>query len=407
MKKILVKSIIAATFALLLVCPVLSGQNRTEHERQKQRLEKEIEMLDAQLKKVSARTSDASWKLELLNRKVAGRKALVTDSERQIRRYDNEIRLKQLEINKLDARVDTLEFYFNKLVRSAYKNRDAKVWYMYLLASDNLSQAYCRLGYFKNMANQMKTESEKIAATKEELQQQRSQLQLLRKDADEVRAERRAELSRISADQDEARKVVSILKKDVQNYKRQLAQKRREVEALNREIERLVREAMKKAESEPEVKEETSGKTTPSKRTVVDFKLSGKFSSNKGKLPWPVEGPVVDKFGQHYDPVYPKLKLPFNNGISIAVNEGTEVIAVFDGVVKQIVVMPGYNQCVLVQHGSYFSFYCKLKNTAVKAGDRVKLGQVIGVVDKINSKSQLHFQIWKGTQPQNPESWLR
>ena len=112
-------------------------------------------------------------------------------------------------------------------------------------------------------------------------------------------------------------------------------------------------------------------------------------------------------FAFYYHPVYTKLKLPFNNGISIAVSEGTEVVAVFDGVVKQIVVMPGYNQCVLVQHGGYFSFYCKLKNTRVKAGDKVKLGQVIGEVDRINNVSQLHFQIWKGTKPQNPQLWLR
>ena len=88
-------------------------------------------------------------------------------------------------------------------------------------------------------------------------------------------------------------------------------------------------------------------------------------------------------------------------------NAGSAVNAVFDGVVKQIVVMPGYNQCVLVQHGNYFSFYCKLKTTSVKAGDKVKTGQKIGVVDTINGDTQLHFQVWKGQSPQNPEIWLR
>ena len=83
------------------------------------------------------------------------------------------------------------------------------------------------------------------------------------------------------------------------------------------------------------------------------------------------------------------------------------VKAVFDGVVKQIVVMPGYNQCVLVQHGNWFSFYCKLQNTVVKAGDKVRTGQVIGIVDTINGDTQLHFQIWQKQTPQNPELWLR
>ena len=64
--------------------------------------------------------------------------------------------------------------------------------------------------------------------------------------------------------------------------------------------------------------------------------------------------------------------------MTIALAAGTEIKAVFDGDVKQIVVMPGYNKCVLVQHGNYFSFYCKLGTVSVKAGDKVKTGQVVG-----------------------------
>ena len=81
--------------------------------------------------------------------------------------------------------------------------------------------------------------------------------------------------------------------------------------------------------------------------------------------------------------------------------------AVFDGEVRQIVVMPGYNKCVLVQHGNYFTFYCKLKYCSVKAGDKVKTGQKIGSVDTIAGQTELHFQVWKEQTPQNPEQWLR
>lgn len=69
--------------------------------------------------------------------------------------------------------------------------------------------------------------------------------------------------------------------------------------------------------------------------------------------------------------------------------------------------MPGYNKCVLVQHGNYFSFYCKLGNVNVKVGDKVKTGDTIGTVDTLDGSTQLHFEIWKGTTPQNPETWLR
>ena len=138
-----------------------------------------------------------------------------------------------------------------------------------------------------------------------------------------------------------------------------------------------------------------------------DFKLSGEFEANKGRLPWPAVGPVADHFGQHAHPVYKSVKLPFNNGINITVAKGTEVKCVFNGEVKRVIVMPGYNKCALVQHGEYFTFYCKLSSVSVKAGDKIKAGQTVGIVDTIDGQTQLHFQLWKGTTPQNPELWLK
>jgi murein DD-endopeptidase MepM/ murein hydrolase activator NlpD len=120
-----------------------------------------------------------------------------------------------------------------------------------------------------------------------------------------------------------------------------------------------------------------------------------------------VEGSVIESYGQHYHPVYKNVKLPFNNGVTLAVSRGAQAKAVFDGTVSQVVVIPGYNQCVLVQHGSYFTFYCKLKSVSVKAGQQVKTGQVLGTVDTISGEDQFHFQLWKERTPQNPENWLR
>jgi murein DD-endopeptidase MepM/ murein hydrolase activator NlpD len=44
---------------------------------------------------------------------------------------------------------------------------------------------------------------------------------------------------------------------------------------------------------------------------------------------------------------------------------------------------------------------------SVKAGDKVKTGQVLGVIDTINGQTQLHFEIWQGKKAQNPELWLK
>lgn len=370
------------------------AQDTAEYEKRKAKLEKDIELLDRQLDEIVSRSRGELARLTLVRAKVSGRKALIKESDRQIRRYSDEIYLTQKKINRMNAELDTLSLYYEKLIRSAYKNRDARVWYMYILASDDLGQAFRRYSYFRNLSSQARAQGEKIRAARQALEDERSRLRTLKADAEEVRKSRQAELVSLQKEESEIVSIVAQLKKNRARYEKELAAKKKQVEALDRKIEQIIREAMKASQSKGAKQE-------------IDYKLAEEFSKNKGKLPWPVQGVVVDRFGQHYHPVFTNVKLPFNNGISIAVSKGAEVSAVFNGVVKQIVVMPGYNQCVLVQHGNYFSFYCKLKTTAVKPGDQVKTGQRIGTVDTIGGETQLHFQIWQGSKPQNPESWLR
>ena len=60
-----------------------------------------------------------------------------------------------------------------------------------------------------------------------------------------------------------------------------------------------------------------------------------------------------------------------------------------------------------MQHGGYFTFYCKLARVSVKSGQKASTGQVIGTVDTIAGETQLHFQLWDGKDPEDPEDWLR
>lgn len=378
---------------LVSLCMPVLAQNTRAQEEKKARLEREIAIIDKQLKENASKSSSMLADLSLLRKKVSNRKELVAESDRQIRKYNDDIYLAQVQINRMQARVDTLTAHYAKLVRSVYKNRDARVWYMYMLASDNISQAFRRMGYFRNLSNQMKDEARTIRQMQEELEAQRNELLVLKKEAELVKAERVRELDELKSDEKKADGVVKKLKKDRRKYQNQLAAKKKEVNALNREIERIVAAAMKPKSS--------------GKKTVVDTKLDAAFANNKGKLPWPAYGPVVGRFGKHYHPVYKNLELPPNNGVDIALTRGTQIKAVFDGVVKQVMVMPGYSQCVLVQHGNYFTLYCKLKSLNVAEGDKVKTSDVIGSVDAINGQVQLHFEVWKGSSPQNPESWLK
>ena len=381
--------------------PAYSQDTRSQEAR-KARLQKEIAILDGQLRSNAAQSASALSRLNMISGKVESRKKLIAESDREIAEYSGSISAKEREIALMQARLDTLSDHYARLVRSAYVNRSAKIWYMYILASDNIGQAFRRYGYLRDLSKQMNSQASKIIDVQTELKKESEALAAMKREAESIKALRVTEMNKLKAEENDSRNLVSQLKKNKRKYQQDLSRKQREVDALNREIERIIRDATDEKGSGKAGK----GKST-AKRKPIDYTLAKKFEANKGKLPWPADGPVVDHFGQRFHPVYTNLKLPFNNGVTIALAAGTEIKAVFDGEVKQIVVMPGYNKCVLVQHGNYFSFYCKLGTVSVKAGDKVKTGQVVGTVDTIGGETQLHFQIWSGRTPQNPETWLR
>ena len=386
---------IATVLAALLVAFASSAglnaaQQAQQHQRvedeRRVRLEREIDLLDRQLRENASKSSNALSKLTLVRKQVSNRRSLISKSDHEIAVYNDRITAKQREINRLQARLDTMQVYYARLVRSAYKNRDARVWYMYLLSSGSVSQAARRYGYLRGLSGTMNAQALKIRQTRTELEAQQQEIFELKKAAEKLRERREQELKALRADEKTSAGVVTQLKRQKTRYQKQLAEKKRQMEALERELAK----AVSVKSSKP-----------------IDYKLAGEFESNKGRLPWPVDGVVVDRFGQHYHPVYKSVKLPFNNGVTLATAKAAPVRAVFGGVVKQVIVMPGYNQCVLLQHGNYFTFYCKMGSVKVKAGSKVNAGDVLGTVDTISGETQFHFQLWKEKKPQNPESWLR
>ena len=386
----------AAVIAILLALgsPALRAQDTSVQESRKARLENEIKMLEQQLKDNSSKSSSALTKLNLTQQKINSRKALLRESDREIKALGDTIVKYQREVNRVQARLDTMTLYYNKLVKSAYKNRDARIWYMHLLASKNLGQAARRYNYLRGLSGTMSSQAAKIKQTKEELNARLEQVKSLRAEAKKLRASRQIELDRLQDEEKQSKQLIAQLGKQKSKYQKDLSAKKNQVTALNKEIQKIISQAMSA----------NSGKKSSK---PIDYALADEFAANKGKLPWPAEGPIAEHFGQHNHPVYKSVKMPFNNGVNVTVAKGTQIKAVFNGEVKRVIVMPGYNKCVLVQHGNYFTFYCKLASVSVKAGDKVKTGQTIGVVDTIDGQTQFHFQLWEGQKPQNPENWLR
>lgn len=402
MRKFLYSLLLALTVCL----PAMGQKQKTSMktlETQRAQLEKEIATLNRQLAQNSKNSSEAMSSLTLVRSKISAREKLIAGCDQTLRLLNDSIRTCQGEINRLQARYDTLSLYYGRLIRGSYKNRDSRLWYMYLLSSESLGQGLRRFGYLRNLSSKMSEQAVKIRETQAQLEVERERLSVLKEQAEEMRQKVVRERSSLQSEEAEHNRLVERLNKDRKKYQQQLQEKNRQKESLNRKIADLIRQ-QQQAAAKGSKGGKTGAKTTS---TAIDTKLSNEFAANKGRLPWPVEGAIIERFGKHKHPVYQNVDLPQNNGVTLAVKRGSQAKAVFNGTVTQIVVLPGYNQCVLVSHGAYFTLYSKLKSVAVKVGQKITTGQVVGTVDTIGGEDQFHFELWNGSTPQNPENWLR
>ncbi len=391
---------------LLILCAVSAGAQSSSVKRlesQRAQLEKDIELLNRKLSQNSKSSSEALSSLTLVRRKISAREQLIASYDQTLNLLNDSLRICQRELNRVQARRDTLAYYYSRLVKGAYKNRDSRLWYMYVLSSNSVGQAFNRFGYLRNLSSQMSQQALKLKEAEAELQVQKTRLNKLKAEAEKVRKKVVDERTQLRSEEGDASKMVDKLKKDRKTYEKQLKEKNRQKQELNRKIADMIRQQTKK-QSSGGGKKGAGSKTTS---TTVDTKLSNEFAANRGKLPWPVEGTIVERFGKHNHPVYQNVQLPQNNGVTLVVRRGAPVKAVFNGTVSQIVVLPGYNQCVLVNHGEYFTLYSKLKSVSVKAGQKITTGQEVGTVDTIGGEDLFHFELWKGSDPQNPENWLK
>ena len=407
--------VLAAGFLLLAAPQNAIAQNKTIESKKKEagKLQDDIKFLDKQISETKKQRQNTLTELKLLNKKVETRKRLIDRLEEDINRQGMQISDKTKALEILTAKLDSLKASYRRMVIKAYRNRDSRKWFMYIIASENVEQGYRRWSYLKKYSSSLSSLASAIKEESKKIEAERSELSHLQAEKIKDQHEKTEEYNRLKQDQDKSKAYANTLAKQQKKYTQELQKKKQQADRLNKEIEKLISQAIaaerKKAESSAK---KSGGKTPSSGKTYAETpesaKLSGSFESNKGNLPWPVKrGMIVEGFGEHPHPTIKGVKLPFNNGVNIAAPKGSQVLCVFEGVVKQILVIPGYSNCVLVEHGKFFTFYCKLGKVSVKNGQKVSQGTIIGTVDSNQESGEIHFELWMGTQKQNPENWLK
>jgi len=377
-------------------------QSIEELEREKARTIQNIEFTNKLYIDAKSNTSASLNKLRLINSKIEQRQNLVNSIERQSSQISRDILKNQKEIIDLEKELILIKEEYAKMIYNAYKNRNSYQKLMFILSSETFNKAFRRLKYMQQYTKSRKAQKEKIQNTTKELETKNNNLSSQKRIKDELSFEKQRELSTLSQEKTEQNLMVDGLKSKENSLKRELNEKNKIFKELEKAIERAIAEA---AGGDTGLDAETgSNRLSPE-----ELLISSSFNDNYGKLPWPTErGVITERFGIHQHPALRKVKVE-NRGINISTVEGSEVRAIFDGVVSSILPLEGANIAVLVKHGEYFSVYQNLKTVDVKAGDKVRTKQRIGVIftdGDTEKKSVLHFEIWKGTNVLNPSLWL-
>lgn len=137
----------------------------------------------------------------------------------------------------------------------------------------------------------------------------------------------------------------------------------------------------------------------------AEFGSVVRFGAARGKLPWPVKGPLIANFGQTKSGTNLRW-----NGIWIRASSGVPVRAVANGRVVYVGWMHRLGLIVILQHeDGYYTLYAHNQESRVQAGDTVKAGKSIATVGDSGGHRQsgLYFEIRRAQTPINPTTWLR
>lgn len=132
------------------------------------------------------------------------------------------------------------------------------------------------------------------------------------------------------------------------------------------------------------------------------------FPGQKGLLDPPVEGVAISLYGQRIKGRFDTFTI--TNGIDIKVKNGVEIKAVYDGKIIHSGYLRGYGNLMIIDHGDqYFSLISRAAEFYLKEGSHVLTGEVIGITgegDPLYGEG-LHFEIRRGSNPEDPLLWIK
>jgi murein hydrolase activator len=473
-KKISIYSIIIFIIGISVIVTAqkvnYKNQDRGELEKQRTMILAEIKETQAKLSELQKDKNATMAQLNALQSKLTAREALISNINKDISLLENNITSASTDVKTLTLSLDELKKQYAELIRYTYKNRASQSVIIFLFSARNFNDAVRRYNYVKQYREYRRQQAEK--AKDEMLNAQVEQQQVLALESTQknavvlnLKGQEKGLIENIAIKRRTAeavnKAINTAIKREIEIARKKAEEERRKAafakaEAARKEKERIQAETAARKKSEVEAKRQkeenekaknmkaiagkkpgatsTARSPIPAPKPVANNfnpkppaaapsssynddltdesrALSSSFESNRGNLSSPVTGYVCSHFGKNKHPVFNVVEE--NYGVDIRTAKGAIAKSVFGGEVSSVFFIAGAGNCVMVNHGNYFTVYSKLDKVNVSKGQKIAARTAIGsVMTDAEGNNQVHFEIWKvnangSPMKLNPEQWIR
>jgi septal ring factor EnvC (AmiA/AmiB activator) len=411
------------------------ADERAQTQQQIEATRKDIAELQKSLGKLQAEKSGVQKELRTTETEMG-------KLEKQVEALQKELKKTEGELERLDgekAKLQAARIEQQRLIaiqaRAAYQS--GRQEYLKLLLNQQNPEKFARTLTYYDYLSQARLQQLKnfnqtlqpLASVEKDINLQQAQLLVQqgnldsqRADLDKVRKERQAALAKLNdqykqgdqklqsrqQDQEDLAKVLKTIEET-------LARQAREAEEARQKALLAAQEAEKRRQREAQAAatREAPAPVPPAPRAPTGPLVSssgesfgGAFASARGKLPWPVDGRLLARYGEtRGDDARTKW-----DGVMISASAGSQVHAVHGGRVVFADWLRGAGLLVILDHGNgYLSLYGHNQTLLKSAGDVVKAGDAIATVGTSGGQSTpaLYFAIRQQGKPTDPTQWCR
>ena len=394
------------SFSVLLFLTIslaAQKQSRKQLEQDRNRIKKEITMVNKLLFDAKKSEKNALEDLKDLNQKITVREKYISTINLEVQSLTNEIVIYEKNIHQLGKKLIRLKKEYAAMIYKSYKSKSQQSSTLFLFSSKSFYQAYKRVKYMKQYASFRKKQGEEVHLLTNKFLKLKDSLLFQKQLKDTLLSSEEEQKIKIEDEKIDQQKLISEIINQEKKYKKELRKKQQEEKKISQRIDKIIKEAIAKSNATKGAKTSKGFLLTPGAKA-----LAVRFEQNKGKLPWPVEsGLIVRRFGKQPHPVYSGNYIN-STGIHIATKKGSNAEAIFNGEVLAIQTQSEGKKSVLIRHGNYISIYNNLESVYVSDGEKVKTGQPLGKIftDRITGKTKLIFVLSKNTTRLNPTSWI-